>query len=241
MFLSAIRARRRFPDGITFRAEQGQTIGIIGGTGSGKSSLVNLIPRFYDATGGAVKICGRNIRDYDVDELRDHIGVVLQKAVLFKGTIADNLRWGKEDATEEEIEEALEISQAKEFVQGKEGGVNFQIEQGGRNLSGGQKQRLTIARALVRRPKILILDDSASALDFATDARLRSAIRGMKDSPTVFIVSQRASSIQYADQIIVLEDGRTAGIGTHSELLENCPVYQEIYYSQFPKEAASNE
>ena len=224
---------------ISFRAEQGQTIGIIGGTGSGKSSLVNLIPRFYDATGGEIRICGRNICEYDVDKLRTQIGTVLQKAVLFKGTIAENLRWGKADASDAEIEEALEISQAKEFVDGKEGGTAFQIEQGGSNLSGGQKQRLTIARALVRRPRILILDDSASALDFATDARLRAAIRGMGEKPTVFIVSQRASSIQYADQIIVLEDGRAAGIGTHEELIESCPVYQEIYYSQFPKEAAN--
>ena len=224
---------------ISFRAEQGQTIGIIGGTGSGKSSLVNLIPRFYDATGGEIRICGRDICEYDVDKLRTQIGTVLQKAVLFKGTIAENLRWGKADASDAEIEEALEISQAKEFVDGKEGGTAFQIEQGGSNLSGGQKQRLTIARALVRRPRILILDDSASALDFATDARLRAAIRGMGEKPTVFIVSQRASSIQYADQIIVLEDGRAAGIGTHEELIESCPVYQEIYYSQFPKEAAN--
>lgn len=224
---------------ISFRAEQGQTIGIIGGTGSGKSSLVNLIPRFYDATGGEIRICGRNICEYDVDKLRTQIGTVLQKAVLFKGTIAESLRWGKADASDAEIEEALEISQAKEFVDGKEGGTAFQIEQGGSNLSGGQKQRLTIARALVRRPRILILDDSASALDFATDARLRAAIRGMGEKPTVFIVSQRASSIQYADQIIVLEDGRAAGIGTHEELIESCPVYQEIYYSQFPKEAAN--
>ena len=168
--------------------------------------------------------------------------MVLQKAVLFKGTIAENIRWGKEDATDEQIREVLEISQAQEFVETKEGGIQFQIEQGGRNLSGGQKQRLTIARALVRKPEILILDDSASALDFATDAELRKAIRGMKENPTVFIVSQRASSIQYADQIIVLDDGEMAGIGTHDELLKTCSAYQEIYYSQFPKEeAASNE
>ena len=228
--------------GITFRAERGQTIGIIGGTGSGKSSLVNMIPRFYDATAGEVRICGKNIREYETEDLRSHIGMVLQKAVLFKGTIAENIRWGKEDATDAQIREALEISQAQEFVETKEGGLQFQIEQGGRNLSGGQKQRLTIARALVRKPEILILDDSASALDFATDAELRKAIRGMKENPTVFIVSQRASSIQYADQIIVLDDGEMAGIGTHDELLKTCPAYQEIYYSQFPKEeAASNE
>lgn len=225
---------------ITFSARKGQTIGIIGGTGSGKSSLVNLIPRFYDATKGTVRIGGKDIRDYDTEDLRRHIGVVLQKAVLFKGTIAENLRWGNENASEADLEEALEISQAKEFVKEKAGGLEFQVEQGGRNLSGGQKQRLTIARALVRKPEILILDDSASALDFATDAALRGAIRGMKENPTVFIVSQRASSIQYADQIIVLDDGKMAGIGTHAELLENCPAYQEIYYSQFPKEAAAN-
>ena len=225
---------------INFCAKKGQTIGIIGGTGSGKSSLVNLIPRFYDATDGTVKINGRDIKEYQTENLREHIGVVLQKAVLFKGSIADNLRWGKEDATEQEMYEALDISQAREFVDTKQGGLEFQIEQGGRNLSGGQKQRMTIARALVRKPEILILDDSASALDFATDAALRKSIKEMKNQPTVFIVSQRAASIQYADQIIVLDDGAMAGIGTHEELLKDCPVYQEIYYSQFPKEAVIN-
>ena len=200
---------------INFCAEKGQTIGIIGGTGSGKSSLVNLIPRFYDATDGTVKINGRDIKEYQTENLREHIGVVLQKAVLFKGSIADNLRWGKEDATEQEMYEALDISQAREFVDTKQGGLEFQIEQGGRNLSGGQKQRMTIARALVRKPEILILDDSASALDFATDAALRKSIKEMKNQPTVFIVSQRAASIQYADQIIVLDDGAMAGIGTY--------------------------
>ena len=225
---------------INFCAEKGQTIGIIGGTGSGKSSLVNLIPRFYDATEGTVKINGRDIKEYQTENLREHIGVVLQKAVLFKGSIADNLRWGKEDATEQEMYDALDISQAREFVDTKQGGLEFQIEQGGRNLSGGQKQRMTIARALVRKPEILILDDSASALDFATDAALRKSIKEMKNQPTVFIVSQRAASIQYADQIIVLEDGAMAGIGTHEELLKDCPIYQEIYYSQFPKEAVVN-
>lgn len=225
---------------INFCAEKGQTIGIIGGTGSGKSSLVNLIPRFYDTTDGTVKINGRDIKEYQTENLREHIGVVLQKAVLFKGSIADNLRWGKEDATEQEMYEALDISQAREFVDTKQGGLEFQIEQGGRNLSGGQKQRMTIARALVRKPEILILDDSASALDFATDAALRKSIKEMKNQPTVFIVSQRAASIQYADQIIVLDDGAMAGIGTHEELLKDCPVYQEIYYSQFPKEAVIN-
>lgn len=225
---------------INFCAEKGQTIGIIGGTGSGKSSLVNLIPRFYDATDGTVKINGHDIKEYQTENLREHIGVVLQKAVLFKGSIADNLRWGKEDATEQEMYEALDISQAREFVDTKQGGLEFQIEQGGRNLSGGQKQRMTIARALVRKPEILILDDSASALDFATDAALRKSIKEMKNQPTVFIVSQRAASIQHADQIIVLDDGAMAGIGTHEELLKDCPIYQEIYYSQFPKEAVIN-
>ena len=225
---------------INFCAEKGQTIGIIGGTGSGKSSLVNLIPRFYDATEGTVKINGRDIKEYQTEKLREHIGVVLQKAVLFKGSIADNLRWGKEDATEQDMYDALDISQAREFVDTKQGGLEFQIEQGGRNLSGGQKQRMTIARALVRKPEILILDDSASALDFATDAALRKSIKEMKNQPTVFIVSQRAASIQYADQIIVLDDGAMAGIGTHEELLKDCPIYQEIYYSQFPKEAVVN-
>ena len=225
---------------INFCAKKGQTIGIIGGTGSGKSSLVNLIPRFYDATDGTVKINGRDIKEYQTENLREHIGVVLQKAVLFKGSIADNLRWGKEDATEQEMYEALDISQAREFVDTKQGGLEFQIEQGGRNLSGGQKQRMTIARALVRKPEILILDDSASALDFATDAALRKSIKEMKNQPTVFIVSQRAASIQHADQIIVLVDGAMAGIGTLEELLKDCPIYQEIYDSQFPKESVIN-
>ncbi len=197
--------------------------------------------RFYEATEGEIRINGENIRKYNVEDLRSHIGVVLQKAVLFKGTIAQNLRWGKEDASDADLERALEISQAKEFVASKVGGTDFMIEQSGRNLSGGQKQRLTIARALVRRPEILILDDSASALDFATDAALRGAIRKMEERPTVFIVSQRAASILYADQIIVLDDGRVAGIGSHRDLLAGCPEYQEIYYSQFPEEAAANE
>lgn len=226
---------------ITFRAKGGQTIGIIGGTGSGKSSVVNLIPRFYDASSGEVKINGKNIKDYKIESLRDKIGIVPQKAVLFKGTIAENLRWGKEDATDAELEEAIEISQAKEFVDGKDGRLEFKIAQDGRNLSGGQKQRLTIARALVRQPEILILDDSASALDFATDAKLRMAIREMKGNPIVFIVSQRASSVRYADQILVLDDGEMAGLGTHGQLLENCEIYREIYYSQFPKESKPQE
>ncbi|WP_417297487.1 ABC transporter ATP-binding protein [Eisenbergiella porci] len=220
---------------VSFKAYRGETIGIIGGTGSGKSSLVNLIPRFYDATKGQVLVSGKNVKDYSLEELRRKVGMVLQKAVLFKGTIRENLRWGKEDATEEELLRALDISQAREFVDTKDGGLDAPVAQGGKNLSGGQKQRLTIARALVRHPEILILDDSASALDFATDARLRKAIKEMEEGPTVFIVSQRASSIRYADQIIVMDDGEVAGIGTHEELLENCPAYQEIYYSQFEK------
>lgn len=221
---------------ISFRAYKGQTIGIIGGTGSGKSSIVHLIPRFYDATRGTVKVDGVDVKEYPLEELRAKIGMVMQKAVLFKGTVRDNLLWGKEDATEEEMWKALEISQAKEFVETKEGGLEAEVAQGGKNLSGGQKQRLTIARALIRKPEILILDDSASALDFATDARLRKAIREMEEKITVFIVSQRASSIQYADSIIVMDDGEVAGIGTHEELLENCGVYKEIYDSQFKKE-----
>ena len=220
---------------IDFSAKAGQTIGIIGGTGSGKSSLVNLIPRFYDATAGTVKINGKNVKDFDLETLRKMVGIVPQKAVLFKGTIEDNLRWGKKDATEEELWEALETAQAAEFVRERADGLQAKIDQGGKNLSGGQRQRLTIARALVGHPGILILDDSASALDFATDAALRKALREMKGSPIVFIVSQRTSSIRHADQIIVLDDGMVAGIGTHQELLENCPVYQEIHYSQFDR------
>lgn len=220
---------------ICFTAKKGQTIGIIGGTGSGKSSVINLMPRFYDATAGEVRINGKNVKDYALKEIRNVVGIVPQKAVLFKGTIAQNLRWGNEDATVEELENALECAQAKEFVEEKKGGLDFFIEQGGRNLSGGQKQRLTIARALVKKPEILILDDSASALDFATDAKLRKAIREMKEKPIIFIVSQRASSVQYADQILVLDDGKLAGIGTHEQLLAGCQIYQEIYYSQFPE------
>ena len=197
-----------------------------------------MIPRFYDATGGTVLVDGRDVKTYEFDELRSKIGMVLQKAILFKGTIRENLLWGKKDATDAEIMDALKISQALEFVNKKEEKLDYMVEQGGRNLSGGQKQRLTIARALVKRPEILILDDSASALDFATDAALRQSIAAMPDAPTTFIVSQRAASMMQADQIIVLDDGHIAGIGRHEELLENCPVYQEIYYSQFPKEVA---
>lgn len=221
---------------IDFSVKKGQTIGVIGGTGSGKTSLVHLIPRFYDATRGSVLVDGKDVKTYTKEEIRDKVGIVMQKAVLFKGTIRENLRWGKRDATEAEMWEALTISQSKEFVEKKDGGLDAEIEQGGRNLSGGQKQRLTIARALMKKPEILILDDSASALDFATDAALRKAIREMKERPTVFIVTQRASSILYADEIVVLDDGAIAGIGTHEELLKNCEVYQEIYYSQFEKE-----
>ncbi len=222
---------------INFDIKKGQTLGIIGGTGSGKTSVVNLIPRFYDATRGKVLIQGRDVRDYQLQELRDIIGIVPQKAVLFKGTIKDNLLWGNDNATQEDIERALEASQAKEFVDAKEGRLEYKIAQGGKNLSGGQKQRLTIARALVRNPKILILDDSASALDFATDAKLRTAIKNLSEDMTVVIVSQRAASIQHADKIIVLEDGEMAGIGTHETLLADNEIYQEIFYSQFPKEA----
>lgn len=222
---------------ISFTVQKGQTIGIIGGTGSGKSSLVNLIPRFYDATKGTIRIQGNDINDYDAVQLRDKIGVVMQKAVLFAGTIADNLRWGKNDATEEEMWKALDIAQATEVVKGKEGGLDYMIEQGGKNLSGGQKQRLTIARAVVKDPDILILDDSASALDFATDASLRAALKGMHGDKTIFIVSQRTSSIQFADNIIVLDDGQMVGFGPHEELLETCETYKEIYDSQFKKES----
>ena len=221
---------------ISFCVKRGQTVGIIGGTGSGKSSVVNLIPRFYDVSAGQVRVAGKDVKDYQISELRSSIGVVPQKSVLFKGTVAENLRWGREDASEAELWEAVETAQAKEFVEEKEEGLAFKVSQDGKNLSGGQRQRLAIARALVRRPEILILDDSASALDFATDAKLRAAIRQIKGNPTVFIVSQRASSIMYADQILVLEDGEAAGLGTHAELLRDCPVYQEIYYSQFPEE-----
>ena len=222
---------------INFSVMPGETVGVIGGTGSGKSSLVNMIARFYDATKGEVKINGRNVKEYNIESLRNHVAVVMQKALLFKGSIRDNMKWGKKDATDDEIMEALDISQSREFVEKKDGKLDAFIDQGGKNLSGGQRQRLTIARAMVRKPDILILDDSASALDFATDAALRKAIRGMKLSPTLFIVSQRAASLMHADKIIVLDDGKVAGIGTHDELLAGCEVYQEIYYSQFKKEA----
>lgn len=220
-----------------FRVKKGETVGIIGGTGSGKSSLVHMIPRFYDATKGCVRVDGRDVREYTMEELRSKVGIVPQKAVLFQGTIRENLLWGKGDATEEELWQAVETAQAKEFVEQKEGKLDAPVAQAGRNLSGGQRQRLTIARALVGKPDILILDDSASALDYATDAALRQSIRNMEGDMTVFIVSQRASSIRHADQIIVLDDGEIADIGTHDELLQRCSVYQEIYYSQYEKEA----
>ncbi len=228
---------------ISFEAKKGQTVGIIGGTGSGKSSLVNLIARFYDASQGTVFVNGLDVKEYPEGKLLDKIGIVPQKAVLFKGSVRDNLKWGKEDASDEEIWKALEIAQAKEVVEGKQGQLDFTIEQNGRNLSGGQRQRLTIARALVSNPEILIMDDSASALDFATDAALRKAINSLQQKMTVFIVSQRTASVLSADLILVLDDGQLVGKGTHEKLMETCPIYQEIYYSQFPekrKEAVQN-
>ena len=221
---------------ISFTALKGQTIGVIGGTGSGKSSLVNMIPRFYDATQGKVEVFGKDVRRYRFASLRGAVGMVLQKAQLFRGTIADNVRFGNVSASSEVIEHALDVAQASEFVQTKEGGLDYGIEQNGRNLSGGQKQRMTIARAIAKQAPILILDDSASALDFATDAKLREAIKNKTPRPTTFIVSQRAASVQYADLILVLDEGNLVGKGTHEELLANNEIYQEIYYSQFPKE-----
>ena len=221
---------------ISFTALKGQTIGVIGGTGSGKSSLVNMIPRFYDATKGNVEVFREDVRDYRFSSLRGAVGMVLQKAQLFRGTIADNVRFGNAAASSEVIEHALDVAQASEFVQTKEGGLDYGIEQNGRNLSGGQKQRMTIARAIAKQAPILILDDSASALDFATDAKLREAIKNQTPRPTTFIVSQRAASVQYADLILVLDEGNLVGKGTHEELLANNEIYQEIYYSQFPKE-----
>lgn len=221
---------------ISFTALKGQTIGVIGGTGSGKSSLVNMIPRFYDATEGSVEVFGENVRDYRFASIRGAVGMVLQKARLFRGTIADNVRFGNASASNEVVEQALDVAQASEFVETKEGGLDYGIEQNGRNLSGGQKQRMTIARAIAKQAPILILDDSASALDFATDAKLREAIKNQTPRPTTFIVSQRAASVQYADLILVLDEGNLVGKGTHEELLANNEIYQEIYYSQFPKE-----
>ena len=222
---------------VSFSIKKGQTVGIIGGTGSGKTSLVHLIPRFYDATGGEVRIGGRDIKTYSREQLCDMVGIVMQKAVLFQGTIRENLLWGKKDATEDELWKALGIAQAREIVEGKEDGLEEKIEQGGRNLSGGQRQRMAIARTLVGQHPILILDDSSSALDYATDARLRMALTALEPKPTVLIVSQRAASILYADLIIVMDDGKIVGQGTHEELLKNCPVYREIYDSQFDNRA----
>ena len=220
---------------VSFTAERGDTIGIIGGTGSGKTTLVNLIPHFYDASSGTVCIDGINVNGYSDEEIRAKCGIVPQKAVLFNGTIAENLRWGKPDATEEELMQAVETAQAADVIRAKRDGLNEKVEQGGLNFSGGQRQRLTIARALVRKPEILILDDSASALDYATDAKLRQSLKSLDYKPTVFIVSQRTSSIRNADKIIVLDHGAVAGIGTHEELLKNCPLYREIHYSQYEK------
>ena len=225
---------------ISFHAKPGQTIGIIGGTGSGKSTLVNLIPRLYDAAAGQVLVDGKSVQEYDMEALRQKIGIVPQKAVLFQGTIRQNLLWGREDASDEDLWLALETAQAAEVVRDKTGELDAMVEQGGQNFSGGQRQRLTIARALVRKPAILILDDSASALDYATDAALRSAIRNMKNPPTTFIVSQRAASVRFADEILVLDDGILVGKGSHEALLKDCETYQEIYYSQFPKEVTDN-
>ena len=220
---------------INFTAKRGQTIGVIGGTGSGKSSLISLIPRFYDATEGSVEIMGRPVRQYPRADLRGKVAVVMQKAQLFGGTIRSNLLWGSQNASDADLWAALETAQAAEFVKAKPLGLDEPVEQGGRNLSGGQKQRLTIARALVGKPDILILDDSASALDYATDAALRKALAALPGDLTVFIVSQRAASLQHADQIIVLDDGRMVGLGRHADLLKTCPVYEEIYASQFKK------
>ena len=228
-------------ENITFEAKPGQTIGIIGGTGSGKTTLVNLIPRFYDIASGQLLLDDIPVSEYDKELLRSQIGIVPQKALLFQGTIRQNLLWGNENATDDLLWQALKIAQAREVVKDKAGELDAEIAQGGANLSGGQRQRLTIARALVRQPKILILDDSASALDYATDAALRKAIRDMHNAPTTFIVSQRAASVRYADQILVLDDGQLVGQGTHEQLIENCPVYREIFHSQFGKERGSNE
>ncbi len=227
-------------ENISFWAAPGETIGIIGGTGSGKSTLANLIPRLYEASQGQILIGGVDVRQLDMAQLRQAIGIVPQKSVLFKGTIRENLCWGKKNATDAELWAALEIAQAREVVKSKEGELSAIVEQGGINFSGGQRQRLAIARALVRSPRILILDDSSSALDYATDANLRRAIRNMPNPPTTFIVSQRAASVRYADQIIVLDDGRVAGIGTHEALLKSCDIYREIYFSQFPREVKHN-
>ena len=223
---------------ICFSVKKGQTVGIIGGTGSGKSTLVNLIARFYDATKGTIMINGQDIRTYSQHDLREKIGVVPQRAALFKGTIRENMKWGREDATDEEIWDALTTAQAREIVEGKDGQLNFKLEQNGRNLSGGQRQRLTIARAVVKKPEFLILDDSASALDFATDAALRKSLHQLSGNITTFLVSQRAASIRQADLILVLNDGELVGKGIHDDLIRTCDIYREIYFSQFPEERA---
>jgi ABC-type multidrug transport system fused ATPase/permease subunit len=223
-------------ENITFSVYHGETIGIIGSTGSGKTSLVNMIPRFYDTTEGKVLVDGRDVREYSFGQLRNKIGIVPQKAVLFKGTIRDNMKWGRAIASDKDIYKALEIAQARDFVDAKKEGLDFKVAQGGRNLSGGQRQRLTIARALVKKPEILILDDSSSALDYATDAKLRDALEYQTQGATTLIVSQRAASIMHADRIIVMEDGKIAGIGSHEELLKDCEVYKEICMSQLSKE-----
>lgn len=226
-------------EGISFTVKKGQTVGILGGTGSGKTTLVNLIPRFYDATQGIVRLNGVDVKEYSLEALRSRMGIVPQKAVLFRGTIRDNLKWGREDASDEDLWSALRAAQAEDFVRKKEGGLDAVVEQNGRNFSGGQRQRLTVARALVRKPEILILDDSASALDYATEAALRVALKNLSFPCTTFLVSQRASSVRHADLIIVLDDGEAVGMGTHDALIESCEVYREIYYSQFEKEEAS--
>jgi len=227
-------------ENISFTAKPGQTIGIIGSTGSGKTTLVNLIPGFYEASDGTVLVDGVDVREQSSEHLRNSIGIVPQKSELFSGTIRENLLWGREDASDDELWSALEIAQAADVVRNKDGQLDGKVAQGGANFSGGQRQRLAIARALVRKPSVLIMDDSASALDYATDARLRGAIRSMDHPPTTFIVSQRAASVRHVDQIIVLDDGKIVGMGTHGELLERCTVYQEIYHSQFPGEVSSH-
>jgi ABC-type multidrug transport system fused ATPase/permease subunit len=219
--------------GVDFSVKRGETVGIIGGTGSGKTSLVNMIPRFYDASSGEVRVFGRNVKEYQLDELREQIAIVPQKAVLFKGTIRSNLLWGNENATEDQIKNALSVAQAADFVAEKDGGIDAKVEQFGRNFSGGQRQRLTIARAIIKNAPIIILDDSASALDFATEAKLRHSLKELDGDPTVFIISQRTSSISHADKIVVLDDGEVVGIGKHDDLLASCSVYREIYESQF--------
>lgn len=226
---------------ISFSVKKGQTVGIIGGTGCGKSTLVSLISRFYDVTCGTVKLNGRNVKELTNQEIHDKVGIVQQRSVLFKGSIRDNMKWGNENASDSEIWDALKVAQAKEVVEGKDGQLDFMLEQNGKNLSGGQRQRLTIARALVKKPEILILDDNLSALDFATDAALRKALAGLEGETTTFLVSQRVAGIRQADKILVLDNGELAGSGTHDELMKSCEVYREIYFSQFPEDRAKYE